>query len=245
MSPSPKSAPPRRPAPSRPSGTRSGDPARRAEAALTVKQQRDAKRREKVAAYQRQLRKQQRSRAVWWVVGGAAVLAVAAVVLVSFLATPARSSYTAGSEGARIDGVETFELDSAHVQGVVDYPQDPPAGGPHNNAWLSCGVYDQPQPNENAVHSLEHGAVWITYDPERIEGDDLDALRRLAPRSYAIVSPYPGLDSPIAISAWEHQLKVDSVDDERIPQFIEEYWQGGTAPEIGASCVGIEGPGRL
>ncbi|WP_345751564.1 DUF3105 domain-containing protein [Microbacterium rhizophilus] len=221
----------------------SGNPARQAHIEQTVKQQREAKRQEKLAEYQRQLKKRQRGKLLWWVLGGVAVLAVAAIVIASIVFAP--KTYTAGSEGAEIEGVQTFELESDHVEGVVEYEQTPPAGGPHNSAWLSCGIYDQPQQNENAVHALEHGAVWITYDPEQITGGDLDALRALAPRTYALVSPYPGMDTPIAVSAWEHQLKVDSVDDPRIAQFIEEYWQGGTAPELGASCTGIEGPGKL
>ncbi|GAA1733349.1 DUF3105 domain-containing protein [Microbacterium paludicola] len=221
----------------------SGNPARQAQIEQTVKQQREAKRQEKLAEYQRQLKKRQRGKLLWWVVGIVAVLAVVAVIVASIVFAP--RSYTAGSEGATIEGVETFDLESDHVEGVVEYEQNPPAGGPHNIAWLSCGVYDQPQANENAVHSLEHGAVWITYDADEIQGADLEALRELAPRTYSIVSPYEGLDTPITVSAWEHQLKVDSVDDPRIAQFIEEYWQGGTAPELGASCTGIEGPGKL
>ncbi|GAA3654105.1 DUF3105 domain-containing protein [Microbacterium marinilacus] len=224
---------------------RSGNPAKQAQIDLTVKQQRDAKRQEKLAEYQRQLKKRQRGKLVWWVVGGVAVVAIAAVIIASYVFAPKSASYTAGSEGVEIEGVETFEFASDHVEGTVDYEQTPPAGGPHNSAWLSCGIYTEPQPNENAVHSLEHGAVWITYDPELITGEDLDALRALAPRTYAIVSPYEGLDTPIAVSAWEHQLKVDTVDDPRIAQFFEEYWQGGTAPELGASCTGIEGPGKI
>lgn len=226
-----------------PSSPRSGNPAKQAQIQQTVKQQREAKRQEKLAEYQRQLQKRQRGKLVWWIVGAVAVLAVVALIVMSIVTAP--RSYTAGSEGADIEGVETFELESDHVDGTVEYEQTPPAGGPHNSAWLSCGVYTEPQPNENAVHSLEHGAVWITYDPAQIEGGELEALRDLAPRTYSIVSPYEGMDSPITVSAWEHQLKVDSVDDPRIAQFIEEYWQGGTAPEIGASCTGIEGPGKL
>lgn len=222
---------------------KSGNPARQAQHEQTVKQQREAKRQEKLAEYQRQLKKRQRGKLLWWVIGIVAVLAVAALIIASLVFAP--RSYTPGSEGAEIEGVEKFDLENDHVEGAVEYEQTPPAGGPHSSAWLSCGVYTERQPNENAVHSLEHGAVWITYDPAQVTGADLDALRDLAPRTYAIVSPYEGLDSPVVVSAWEHQLKVDSVDDPRIPEFIEEYWQGGTAPELGASCTGIEGPGKI
>lgn len=223
---------------------RPGNPARRAEAEQTVKQQREAKRQEKLAEYQRQLAKRQRTTLLWWVLSGVAVLVVAAVVILSLVTAP--KTYTAGSSGAEIEGVESFEFEGGdHVEGTVDYEQNPPAGGPHNNVWLSCGIYTEQQTNENLVHSLEHGAVWIAYDPEKITGADLDALRAHAPRTYSIVSPYDGLPSPVVVTAWGHQLKLDDVNDPRIEQFYEEYWQGDSTPERGASCEGIEGPGKL
>jgi len=49
------------------------------------------------------------------------------------------------------------------VTGTAKYDRNPPAGGAHNDVWLNCGVYGRPVRNENAVHALEHGAVWITY----------------------------------------------------------------------------------
>ena len=66
-----------------------------------------------------------------------------------------------------IPGLLTFAVASAaHVEGAVDYPQDPPAGGPHAEVWQNCGFYDEPVVKERAVHSQEHGAVWITYRPD-------------------------------------------------------------------------------
>ena len=85
--------------------------------------------------------------------------------------------------------------------------------------WADCTgvVYPRPVRNENMVHSLEHGAVWIAYAPGRV--DDA-GLRRLAARvdgkPYTMMSPYPGLDRPISLQSWGHQLKVDSADDPRI-----------------------------
>jgi hypothetical protein len=223
---------------------RSGNPAKQAEIEQTVKQQREAKRQEKLADYQRQLKKRQRGRLLWWVLGSVAVLAVVAIVVASLVFAP--RSYDAGSEGAEVEGVQTFENETQHVEGAVEYPQSPPAGGPHNQVWLNCGIYTEPQANENAVHSLEHGAVWVTYDAERVQGAELEALRDLLPSNYVILSPYEGLDTPIALSAWNAQLKVDSVEDERIPEFIEEYWRSQNVPEPGALCSGaIDGPGKL
>jgi hypothetical protein len=234
--------------PSNPSDRRaSGNPATQAQISQSVKQQREQKRQEKLAEYQRQLAKRRRSKLVWWVVGGTAAVAVIALVVASFVFAPRTVTYGAlDSSGAEIDGVETFDLDNNHVEGAVQYEQTPPAGGPHNARWLNCGVYTEPQANENAVHSMEHGAVWVTYDAAQLSDEEVASLRSQLPSTYAILSPYEGLDSPIVLSAWNHQLKLDEADDARIGEFFEEYWRNQNAPEPNAICSGaIDGPGKL
>ncbi|MEV8267107.1 DUF3105 domain-containing protein [Microbacterium sp. NPDC076911] len=231
---------------SSPNKRQSGNPAKQADINLSVKQQREAKRQEKLAEYQRQMAKRKRSKLVWWIVGATGALAVVALVAASVVFAPdPPQSYEAGSEGVEIAGVEEFAHTTTHVEGIVDYDQSPPAGGEHNSIWLNCGVYSEAVPNENAVHSMEHGAVWVTYDPDVISGDDLESLKAELPSSYAILSPYPGIDSPIAVSGWNHQLKVDSVDDERIGEFFEEYWRSQNVPEPTAVCAGgLDAPGK-
>jgi hypothetical protein len=229
-----------------PDKRRSGNPAAQAKITQTAKQEREQRRQEKLVEYQRQVARRRRGKLVWWIVGSTAALLVVGVVVASIAFTPKPVTYGApDSTGATIDGVETFDNVTTHVQGTVDYAQTPPAGGPHNPLWLNCGVYDQPVPNENAVHSMEHGAVWITYDASRVNADELSALRAQMPSSYALLTPYDGLDSPIVLSAWNAQLKVDSAEDSRIPQFFEEYWRSQNAPEPNAVCSGgVDAEGR-
>ena len=225
----------------------SGNPAKQAQIDLTVKQQREQKRQEKLAEYQKQVAKRKRGKLVWWVVGSTAAVAVVGLVIASFAFAPAPpTSYQAGnSTGREISGVETFQNRSDHVQGAVTYEQNPPAGGPHNPIWLNCGVYTQPQQNENAVHSMEHGAVWITYDPARVDQAGIDSLKAVMPSSYAILSPYPNMDTPVAVSGWNHQLKVDDPADPRIKDFFTEFWRSQNVPEPNAACSGaIDGPGK-
>lgn len=221
----------------------SGNPARQ----QSIKQSRAAERREKAEALQRELRRKERNRRIaLWSAVTAGVLVVAVVIVSVVVTAPKTSSYTAGGgTGATIEGVETFDNDAGHTTESVDYPQDPPAGGPHNPYWLNCGIYDQQVPNENAVHSLEHGAVWVTYSPD-LSDEDLARLKEWLPTSYVVLSPYEGLDSTIALSAWNAQLKLDSVEDERIGAFFEEYWRSDAVPEPGASCTGAyEAPGKV
>ena len=214
----------------------------------TVKQQRDLRRAEKVAAMQKQMAKQKRNQRIGLIggiVGGVLVLAlIVTFVVVSATPKPDPSSID-------IKGLKTFgTLTATHVEGTVDYKaeydMDPPAGGNHNATWLNCGVYDQPVPNENAVHDLEHGAVWITYDPDALTADEVSKLQSEAPSTYAVVSPYPDLPAPVVISAWSAQVQLDGVDDPRIQQFISKYWKAATAPEPGAPCTGgLDAPGKV
>ena len=92
-------------------------------------------------------------------------------------------------------------------------------------------------PNVYAVHSLEHGAIWVTYNPTLSESE-LDTLRTHLPSTYVILSPFPALPTPIVLTAWNAQLRVDTAEDERIPMFFEEYWRSQYVPEPGALCSG-------
>ena len=154
---------------------------------------------------------------------------------------PAATTNNAGP-GSGIEGVQTFSnLARDHVDGHVDYAQTPPVGGPHSPVWLNCGIYDKPAPNENAVHSLEHGAVWITYQPD-LPAADVQALRgAVRGHSYAILSPYPNLPAPVVASAWGVQLRLTEASDPRLPEFIKYYEQGPQNPEPGAACSGGRG----
>jgi hypothetical protein len=122
----------------------------------------------------------------------------------------------------------------------VAYDRYPPVGGPHDAEWAACNgdVYTTAVRNENMVHPLEHGAIWITYNPATIAAGDLDKLKALVTnKTYIYMSPYPNLDSPISLQAWAHQLKVTSASDIRIKQFITALQQNQfIAPEPGGNC---------
>lgn len=211
---------------------------------LTVKQQRDARRAEKVATMKRKQAAEKRHRMIGIVISSVAAVGVLALVIVMVVTngTPRTSP-----DAIEIDGLQNYPNTAAgHVTGTVDYEQSPPAGGEHASVWLNCGVYTEPVPNENAVHALEHGAVWITYNPEQVFGDELEALQDSVPSTYSVLSPVVDLQSPVIISAWANQVELDGVDDPRMQDFVDKFWQGGDAPEIGAACSGgIDGGGRI
>ena len=125
-----------------------------------------------------------------------------------------------------------------HRTGQISYTETPPMGGAHHVVWQNCGAYDAPIHEEHGVHSMEHGAIWITYRPDLADGE-VQALRALARDDFMLLSPFPGLPSPIVLSAWNHQLRLDRADDPKIRGFISRYKNNpSTTPEFGASCTG-------
>ncbi len=140
-------------------------------------------------------------------------------------------------------GVRTFsELARNHVEDRVDYDPIPPVGGDHAPVWQNCGFYPAPIVAEMGVHSLEHGAVWVTFRPDLAQ-DQVSSLRQLAQgQTFVLVSPWEdGLPAPVVASTWGRQLALPSASDRRLEQFIRAFRQGPQSPEPGAPCTGGRG----
>jgi hypothetical protein len=171
---------------------------------------------------------------------GIAVL-VAAVIIGGFALVSSSGDESGGEDQADlIRGEETWDdLSQDHVDGEVDYPMSPPVGGEHNLVWADCDatVYEEEIPEEQAVHSLEHGAVWITYNDKAKDSDIETLSERVSNTPYSMMSPYQDQESPITLSAWGHQLGVDKASDPRVEEFLNTYVQGEQTPEVGASCT--------
>jgi hypothetical protein len=145
--------------------------------------------------------------------------------------------FTTGKDDVR---AWSGKLSRTHVPTAVDYPMHPPVGGNHNPVWLNCNgnVYTSPVKDENAVHALEHGAVWVTYTGKAGK-PDVDALAAKVKRTpYTLMSPYENQSGAIMLTAWGHQLAVRSADDPAVDKFLGTYVQGEQTPEPGASCTG-------
>ena len=175
----------------------------------TVKQQREARRAEKVAALKKQQDRDKRFR-LFGIIGGSvgvlAVLGLVAVIIASNIVPKV------DPETIEIEGLQSFpDLTAVHIDPTpvdyeAEYGMNPPAGGNHFGIWLNCGIYTEPQVDENAVHALEHGAVWVTYDPDALSADEITTLQNSVPSTYMVVSPYPGLPAPVVASAWGKQV---------------------------------------
>jgi hypothetical protein len=143
-----------------------------------------------------------------------------------------------------IDGVEAFRVDSNdHTEENLTYDPSPPTGGEHFPVPATCGFYDSdPPPDELLVHDLEHGAVWIAYDPALDDAQKAALSALVAQQAKVTATPYPDLGSPLVVTAWARQLRLDSVDDPRLLQFIETYRNSDNAPEPNAACQGVGTP---
>jgi hypothetical protein len=165
------------------------------------------------------------------VLGAAAVIAVAGIVVALLVSR-------SGGDDPAIAGLRRFDgLSRNHVREPVMYDQNPPVGGDHYPIWQNCGFYAEPVANENAVHSLEHGAVWITFRLDLAE-DQVARLRSLAAGDKVLVSPIEGLPAPVVASAWGRQVRLSSATDPRLAVFLESFTDGSQAPEEGGPCTG-------
>ena len=156
------------------------------------------------------------------------------------------SAKTVSDRVSDIDGAKNFRTSdrnlvkaAQHQSGPIQYAQNPPVAGKHNPDWQNCmgDVYDAPIANEHAVHSMEHGAVWVVYNPAKLNKDQIAALaKKVDGKEYSLMSPMENLDAAVSVQAWGFQLKVDNPTDKRIDEFIKATRKN--AGVEAASCSG-------
>lgn len=202
---------------------------------------------EKLGTIQRKQRRQGRR--------GAVIASVVAVLLIVGIGGGAvyftnKDDDTTAAGGADYGKVKTYKLDDGpngkdreHKTSGFKYEQEPPVGGAHHAAWANCGIYDKKIKTEHAVHSLEHGTVWITYKSS-VPDSQVKTLEGKVKKQgeYMMMSKDDDQQAPITLTAWGKQLQVKSADDPTIDDFIKKYWKGPQTPEPGAACSGAYDP---
>ncbi|MET9731615.1 DUF3105 domain-containing protein [Streptomyces sp. NPDC006458] len=216
----------------------------------SAKNKNSAERKARVEEMRRAERARERRGRILTIAASAVVVAglvIGCVVLVQTQGddkddTASDGKTTAGKFVTGADGVKAWKgtLSRNHVGTDVKYPAEPPVGGDHNQVWMNCNgdVYPKELKNEHAVHSLEHGAVWVTYTSKAAKAD-VDALAAKVKKTpYTLMSPDEKQKDPIMLSAWGHQRTVTSSKDPNVDKFFEKYVQGDQTPEKGAACQG-------
>ncbi|MDT3433804.1 DUF3105 domain-containing protein [Haloarcula sp. 1CSR25-25] len=186
---------------------------------------------------------------------GAIVIGVVIVLAIGLVAYATQLS-GGGGESVEADGIEASSLDSSgasdlladveqfpnrgndHVQegAEIDYERIPPLSGTHYGSTTDAGFYEETPALGSLVHTLEHGAVVVYYDPEEISPEARQSLREFSSvhtgtwRS-VVVAPNPNDDprAPYVLTAWQHELTMDSYDAETVHAFLSEYL--GRGPE--------------
>jgi hypothetical protein len=158
---------------------------------------------------------------------GIYVVVIAVVVGIGFLLFQSSKSKPKDLPG------QTFENQGQkHIaQGSTDhivYNSNPPTSGDHWPQPAAWGKYDTTLPDEELVHNLEHGGIWISYNPKKVDQATIDQLNDFAQRyQLIIVEPREKDDSAIALAAWTHLENMDSYDETTILKFITAYYNQG------------------
>ena len=136
------------------------------------------------------------------------------------------------------EGIEVYPATTNKLtEGPIEYDRSPPTNGEHDPLWQNCGAYENPLNDRHVVHSLDHGIVWITHDPELPAGQ-IETLHGYGEEKNVIVSPYPGQDAPVISTSWRVQLELDGAGDPRLREFVDGFRNSEIAPLSGNRCAG-------
>ncbi|WP_026821246.1 DUF3105 domain-containing protein [Arthrobacter castelli] len=207
--------------------------------ANTKRQTSEGRRAKSAAIRARQQAAERRQKFLVYGISSLVVAALIGAVAFVLVGEAQRQAAVEEAAGKPIEGVRTFDdLSRTHVRESVNYEQTPGAGGDHAPVWTNCGTYTSPVDEKRAIHSLEHGAVWLTYSQDLPEAQVEQLADLTESRSYVLLSPYPGQQAPLKATAWGTQVSLDGAGDQRLEPFIAAYAQGPQTPEPGAACSG-------
>ena len=113
----------------------------------------------------------------------------------------------------------------------IPYTSNPPAGGEHYAETAHAGVYNKAPADGLLVHSLEHGAVILWYNPKLLSSMGIEQLKTLFSQigGKSILTPRLSMSVPIALSSWGRILKLKNIDEKQIKAFFDT--NEGRGPE--------------
>lgn len=146
-------------------------------------------------------------------------------------------------QGEQVVVSEVTTHESAGRGHVSDpsYERMPPTSGPHSPDWATGGFYtaDNAPPLGEIVHSLEHGAVVVYYDPDGISPAARESMQQFGNRYtddfmsfVAVPTPAEDPEATYVVTAWTKQLTMDEYDEETVRQFMAEYIGRGPEQQV-------------
>ncbi len=102
------------------------------------------------------------------------------------------------------------------------YNSNPPTSGPMYEEVGGAGIHDQEVPDEKLVHSLEHGAVVVSYKAD-LSKDQIDQVKSIydSVGGRKILVPRKNLDVPVALTSWGRLMKLQTIDANQIKAFMD------------------------
>ena len=179
---------------------------------LTKKERKELKRQEKIKGRETAIKKWRLKRVVYW---GISLVLIGLLIYVLILAANQKPTPLLG-ESFPIQGQQHIEIDASHPA----YNSNPPTSGSHYATPASWGVYQNELPDEQLVHKLEHGGIWISY--KGIDTTTKSSLEKITQtHAKIIIEPREKDDAPIVLVSWGQLLKLQMYDEQKILDFIK------------------------
>src|SRR3989304_4285331 len=139
--------------------------------------------------------------------------------------------WTISASGTTEIGQFIADQGREHIEKGAKHPaynSNPPTSGWHYTNPADWGVNQKELADEQLIHNLEHGGIWISYS-EKLDGKSVDLLEKFVDgySTKVILTPRVKNDSPIVVAAWNRLLKLDSFDEQKITEFIKAYKDKG------------------
>ncbi|MPZ71536.1 MAG: DUF3105 domain-containing protein [Actinobacteria bacterium] len=198
------------------------------EAAERKRQRLEQRRQEKAEAQARQRKAEARARVV-------RMISIVSLIIVAFWFFFLRTKTPDEIMGHSITGFGGAGV-GKHTSETVNYEMIPPVQGLHAGTPAACGVHSTQVPNEAFVHSLEHGAVGLLFDPTRAAPEDIKELEALVAEAERNVlsAPYEGMQPVFSIASWGARMDLEELDIAAVEEYIDTF--AGKGPEPAQEC---------
>ncbi len=191
----------------------------------------------------RRIRRTRRRRFLRW--GGATAVGTIAFVFILSLFIPNLPLRSlVGTDAPDGPGLRMDDQGQAHVNQGVEHPSYnsiPATSGPHFAQPLAparWGVHPQPLVDEVLIHNLEHGYVNMHYScadepcPELVGQLSTIVDEAVERGGKVLLSPYPDMETKIALTAWTFIETMEAFDEVRIRDFMVTHESSPNAPEF-------------